>query len=82
MVSHMFKTLTYYWPVLSTNVQCIIPQVGGSSDFMCGDSQQEFLIVSQVSIRQDENAIMFHTGLQRHNPQLLQLEIETECVTA
>lgn len=56
-------------------MQCIISQVGGSSDLMCGDSHQQLLVVSpgeqQTASRQAQDTVLVHAGLQRQHLQLL-----------
>lgn len=56
-------------------MQCIISQVGGSSDLMRGDSHQQLLVVSpgeqQTASRQAQDTVLVHAGLQRQHLQLL-----------
>lgn len=56
-------------------MQCIVSQVGGSSDLMSGDSHEQLLVVSpgeqQASGRQTQDTVLVSAGLQREHLQLL-----------
>ena len=57
-------------------MQCVVPQVGGSSDLVCGDAQEEFLVVppgeQQTAGRQAQDAVLLRARLQGQELQSLQ----------
>lgn len=59
-------------------VQGIITQVGGCGDLMCGDAQDQLLVVTpgeqQAAGRQAQDAVLLRGRLQRQLLQLLQAE--------
>lgn len=56
-------------------VQRVVSQVGGSSDFMCGDPHEQLLVVSpcqqQTASRQTQYAVLIDARFQRQHLQLL-----------
>lgn len=56
-------------------VQCVVSQVGGSSDLMRGNPHQQLLVIpprqQQTASRQTHDAVLINAGLQRQHLQLL-----------
>lgn len=61
-------------------MQCVVSQVGGGGDLVCGNPHQQLLVVSprqqQTASRQTEDTVLIHARLQRQHLQLLQIKLK------